>query len=227
MMVMMFRRVASVVTSVTMVGALGSAAFSGTYVVRSGDTLSGVASRFGVSLPALAEANQIADANRILVGERLVIPGSAVGGYPNFPARLRVHPSRLKLLPVFRHWASAYGVPAGLLESVAWMESGWQASVVSSTGAVGVMQIEPGTAVFISHDLLGLYGVLPRRDPNSSIRMGAAYLHWLLGRANGNVSTAVGGYYQGLLSVERRGPLLETQLYVKGVKGLWLMFRSG
>ncbi len=50
------------------------------YIVRPGDTLSGIAARFGVSLNALARANGIRNPSRIYVGQRLVIPGGG-GGY--------------------------------------------------------------------------------------------------------------------------------------------------
>ncbi len=53
------------------------AAVSTTYVVRYGDTLSAIASRFGVSTRALARANNIANPNIIVIGQVLMIPGPA------------------------------------------------------------------------------------------------------------------------------------------------------
>jgi len=50
------------------------------YVVRPGDTLSGIAARFGVSPAALAQANGIKNLNLIFVGESLTIPGAVAGG---------------------------------------------------------------------------------------------------------------------------------------------------
>ena len=50
---------------------------NGTYVVRSGDTLNSIAARYGVSPSMLARANGISNPNRIYVGQRLVISGSA------------------------------------------------------------------------------------------------------------------------------------------------------
>ena len=44
------------------------------YVVREGDTLSGIAARFGVSEEAIREANPLSDPNRLLVGQELIIP---------------------------------------------------------------------------------------------------------------------------------------------------------
>ena len=47
------------------------------YTVRSGDTLSGIASRFGTSVEALASRNGISNPDLIDVGQRLVVGGNA------------------------------------------------------------------------------------------------------------------------------------------------------
>ncbi len=52
----------------------GSAA---TYEVQPGDVLSRVALRYGVSMAAIMQANQLADPNHIRVGQKLIIPGGA------------------------------------------------------------------------------------------------------------------------------------------------------
>jgi len=44
------------------------------HVVRYGETLSGIAWRYGVSVWAIANANGIANPNRIYAGQRLVLP---------------------------------------------------------------------------------------------------------------------------------------------------------
>ncbi|MEZ4664597.1 MAG: LysM peptidoglycan-binding domain-containing protein [Caldilineaceae bacterium] len=58
------------------------AAYSGQYYyVQRGDTLAKIASYFGVSWQAIANANGIVNPNRIYVGQRLYIPTG--GGYPS------------------------------------------------------------------------------------------------------------------------------------------------
>ena len=47
---------------------------TGGYVVQSGDTLYGIAARFGISQAALMQANGIADPAEIHAGQRLLIP---------------------------------------------------------------------------------------------------------------------------------------------------------
>lgn len=48
-----------------------------TYIVQSGDTLSGIAQRFGTTYQSLAAINNIADPNRIYPGQEIVIDGAA------------------------------------------------------------------------------------------------------------------------------------------------------
>ena len=60
--------------AVVLVAAFGLAA-SGTHVVRSGETLSGIAARNGTTIDALVDANGIANPNLIRAGQSLTIPG--------------------------------------------------------------------------------------------------------------------------------------------------------
>ena len=51
------------------------------YVVQRGDTLSAIASVYGTSWKKLAEYNNLANPNKLVVGQEILIPGSA-GGAP-------------------------------------------------------------------------------------------------------------------------------------------------
>ena len=139
-------------------------------------------------------------------------------GSGQLPALLVAQPVRLRLLPVFRQWASICGVPASLVEATCWWESGWQETEVSPTGAVGVCQIEPDAAQTVRgllHD-----DTLNTRSASDNIEMSAAYLRWLLNETGGRRSLALASYYQGLTSVREHGILPVSRPYVTGITAL-------
>jgi LysM repeat protein len=57
-------------------GATAPAGSGGTYSIQSGDTLSRIAQRFGVSLSSLMAANPTVDPKRLQIGQVVVIPGN-------------------------------------------------------------------------------------------------------------------------------------------------------
>lgn len=59
---------------------------TGQHTVRRGETLGGIAARYGTTVAALAEANGIANPDRIVTGARLTIPGSSGPGPAPAPA---------------------------------------------------------------------------------------------------------------------------------------------
>jgi len=65
-------------------GGAGSSTNTGTHVVGAGQTLSAIASRYGVSASAIAQANGITDRNQLRAGQRLTIPGTSGGGGGSF-----------------------------------------------------------------------------------------------------------------------------------------------
>ncbi|MEY2476934.1 MAG: hypothetical protein QOG87_2249 [Actinomycetota bacterium] len=67
---------------VVLLAASGSAATGG-YTVRWGDTLSGIAKRFGVAPSSIANANGIKNADRIIAGSVLVVPQGKGGTTPS------------------------------------------------------------------------------------------------------------------------------------------------
>lgn len=65
----------------------GTSATAGptTHVVGRGDTLSGIASRYGSTSSAIASASGLADANSIRIGQRLTIPAAGASGSVRCP----------------------------------------------------------------------------------------------------------------------------------------------
>jgi N-acetylmuramoyl-L-alanine amidase len=217
----------------------------GTVVVQPGDSLSSIATAHGVTVVALASANQITISSVLHAGQELVIPPRAArqagpvgpdeqapgaagitdvsgpAGVAGLPSLLVHSSDRLALRPTFYKWANAYGVDPPLVEAVCWMESGWQNNVVSSVGALGIGQLMPATVEHMS-SLIGQ--PLDPAVPGDNIRMSARMLAFLLGQTGNNVPEAVASYAQGLASVQAQGPFPEVQHYVQVVLELRAQF---
>ncbi|MGI8491912.1 MAG: lytic transglycosylase domain-containing protein [Acidimicrobiales bacterium] len=133
------------------------------------------------------------------------------------PAALAANPGRLALRPLFVRWSEQYGVPAALTEAIAWQESGWQVGAVSSAQAVGVGQLLPTTADFVSHQLIGTN--LDITTANDNIRMSARYLAYLQSE-EGSICRTVAAYYEGSANMARFGVFPETEPYVASVEAL-------
>jgi soluble lytic murein transglycosylase-like protein len=115
-------------------------------------------------------------------------------------------------------WARFYGVDPKLARALAWMESGFQQDVVSSVGAVGVMQLLPETWEFVDTVLIG------RRTPRTyqgNVQAGVRYLRWQLHEFGGNVRLALAGWYQGARAVRERGVYVGTKEFVRIVLALY------
>lgn len=117
----------------------------------------------------------------------------------------------------FQEAAQSYGVPVALLKAMGKTESNFNQSAVSSAGAIGVMQLMPGTAASL--------GVDPY-DARQNIMGGAKYiagnLEQFKGYSNG-LELAIAAYNAGPGAVIKYGyqipPYKETQNYVKKVLG--------
>src|SRR5438309_413886 len=188
--------------------------------MRPGDNLETIAKHFGTSVPALVSANKVKNKNLIVIGTKLQLPAPS-----NLPAKLVSHPERLALTPRFEYWARTYGVPSDLLKALAWYESGWQNNVVSSTGAVGIGQLEPWTSDFISGTLLKTPSLSPAKV-DDNIRMSARFLRFLLDQTGGASGLALAAYYQGLARTQQGKFFVDTKRYVAGVTATRPSFRS-
>lgn len=130
-----------------------------------------------------------------------------VGGYqPNVP--LNAQAARLgakgkaflqAMAGEFGALEGKYGLPAGLLSSVAATESGGDPFAESKAGAKGLFQFMPGTAKD-----MGLKG-RDVFDPHKSADAAARYLRYLLEATGGDLDKTLASYNWGLGNVQKKG----------------------
>ena len=108
-----------------------------------------------------------------------------------------------------------------LLASIIRQESGFEPTVVSNAGAVGLMQIMPDEAARIA-SIAGLQAVTRERlfDPYENIAVGAAEYRQKLARMDGNPILAIAAYNAGETAVGRwlaRTPISDLDLFVESI----------
>jgi hypothetical protein len=153
---------------------------------------------------------------------------SGTGSYAKFYTnRSLLPPSRGFTLdqctydPHIRVTCQRYGMDYNLVKAVIRAESAFNSQAISPKGAVGLMQLMPGT----SKDL----GVIDPRDPYQNIDGGVRYLREMLNRFNNDFVLALAAYNAGPESVQKYGgvpPYDETRTYVRRVMDYYYS-RSG
>ena len=125
-------------------------------------------------------------------------------------------PTNDELLSWIESHAAAVNLPSRLIQAVVQVESGYNHRAISSVGAMGLMQLMPGTASDMA--------VGNPYDPQENLRGGTRYLRALLDRFDDSLELALAAYNAGPGNVERyRGipPYRETQDYVRKVMHLY------
>jgi len=135
---------ATLVLAAVAVTATGGAAHADAeYTVRTGDTVGHIAARTGTTIAAIARANALADAARIRVGQRLVIPSSSAAAIAAAPVAAVAAPA-----------AATYTVAKGdTVSGIATKQRATIAAIVAANGLdarafirVGQQLTIPGTA---------------------------------------------------------------------------------
>lgn len=93
-------------------------------------------------------------------------------------------------------YAQHYRLPVEFVRAIVEQESAWQRCAVSPKGAVGLMQLMPGTAARLN--------VRDRCDLNQNISGGTRYLAWLKARFRGDLRLVAAAYYAGERAIDKR-----------------------
>ena len=165
-----------------------------------------------------------------------VRPDGTIEIYNDGPGSSLSTPRTLRLKPVpraewsdwIREHADRHGLDPRLVQAIVQVESGYNHRARSRAGAVGLMQLMPGTARTVQ--------VADRYDAEQNIRGGVAYLRQMIDLFPGRLELAIAAYNAGPNAVQRfRGipPYAETRDYVDRVLTLYrgssstLAFSSG
>ena len=182
------------------------------YVVRPGDGVYRIANRYHANPRWIAKHNHLPRGWMIHPGQRLVVKYTLVRQTGPAPRVSKAYARSL-----VRAAARRYGLDPALVLALAYNESGFQQHVTSSVGAVGVMQVMPGTGDWVARYLLHRHVDL--RNVRDNVAAGVAYFA-MLRRLTGRNDMALAGYYQGLASVRKRGMFDDTKAYVANILAL-------
>lgn len=114
-----------------------------------------------------------------------------------------------------------YHVDAELIRAVIKAESDFNSAARSQKGAMGLMQLMPGTA--------RLHNVADAYDPSENVDGGARHLRMLLDRYQGDLELSLAAYNAGSAAVEKHGgipPFAETREYVRRVLRFYDSYRG-
>src|SRR5579859_4545870 len=108
--------------------------------------------------------------------------------------------------------AARHHVDPNLVRAVVKVESNFNPNAVSRKGAMGLMQLMPGTARELA--------VTDPFDPRQNVDAGVRHLRGLLDSFDGDVSRSLAAYNAGARAVEKHGgvpPYAETKDYVRRI----------
>ncbi len=137
---------------------------------------------------------------------------------PGVGQALPLAEARAQLEPIIQEAARTYALPPTLVRAVIQAESNFASWAISPKGAMGLMQLMPGTAAFL--------GVQDAFNPRENIFGGCRYLRLLIDSFGGSLQLALAGYnagYQRVVDCGYRVPdIKETQSFLTQVMGNYL-----
>ncbi|HWN41333.1 MAG TPA: lytic transglycosylase domain-containing protein [Thermoanaerobaculia bacterium] len=169
-------------------------------------------------LLALSLSAEVAAQVRIVVnaeGRKVIYNEAPAQRARRYSSKLVDIPDASIQISIDRHSADQSLDPK-LVRAMIQVESGYNHRARSHKGAMGLMQLMPGTASQLR--------VSDPYDPDENVRGGTQYLRHLVDRFSGRLDLAVAAYNAGPGAVERYNgipPYRETRDYVKRVLALY------
>jgi LysM repeat protein len=227
-------------------------ASSGSYTIKAGDTLSGIAARNGVRLSDVLSANRLTMSSIIYPGQKLVIPGaSTIAPASSQPAATT---------PLVPSTFLGFSYPAAVVSSANQNKALLNASPVPSLQQMKSIVADTARRMGVDASLamafafqesgfnqravspanaIGTMQVIPSSgewasdlvgrklnllDPYDNATAGIAIIRQLV-RTSPDLDNAIAGYYQGQYSVSQIGMYEDTKGYVAAIKANQSLFR--
>jgi LysM repeat protein len=227
-------------------------ASSGSYTIKAGDTLSGIAARNGVRLSDVLSANRLTMSSIIYPGQKLVIPGaSTIAPSSSTPATTT---------PLVPSTFLGFSYPAAVVSSANQNKALLNASPVPSLQQMKSIVADTARRMGVDASLamafafqesgfnqravspanaIGTMQVIPSSgewasdlvgrklnllDPYDNATAGIAIIRQLV-RTSPDLDNAIAGYYQGQYSVSQIGMYEDTKGYVAAIKANQSLFR--
>ena len=183
------------------------------YDVKPGDTLWAISRRTGVPVDQIVRDNKLTSPDRIVPGQHLVVGDAPPPAAAGQLEAVRGEAARQILIAA----AHEFGLNPNFVLAVSLWESGQNQAEVSKDGAIGLMQIMPGTARWAGPALLGRPVDITFASDNA--RLGAALLDRYLNDF-ADPKLALAAYYQGEMGTQKYGIYPSSQHYVDGIWAL-------
>lgn len=149
---------------------------------------------------------------------------------PKLAAFFESSPRYRQLQPLIHEAARIYRIDYELLQGVIAVESAFDPEIVSSKGAIGLMQVLPDTARRFGVDSDRWSSVESKlKNPRMNLQLGARYLRFLIDLFPGRLDLALASYNAGEGAVQKAGNAIpnyrETQDYVTMVTQLYTVLK--
>ncbi len=185
---------------------------SGTYSVKPGDTLSGIALALGLTPNGLAQSNGLSLGTPIQPGQLL-----------RYAVVLYNGPSQAEVGAVLDQQATTVGVEDAFLKAIAWRESNWR-MVDAADGGIGVMQLMPDTVSWLKSTYVP--GAWDPHNLTDNVHAGAVLLLVYSQMYGGDLTKAATAYHGGM-GVVGQTPTAEMTHYTSTVALFRQSFLSG